>query len=342
MKAVFINKHGGPEVIEYGDITEPSPLEDEVLINVKYAALNHLDIWVRMGIPGIKVGFPHILGSDGAGIVEECGKNVSSFKKDDKVLINPGISCGTCEMCRKGEHSECKTFHLVGEHINGTYAEYVKVPASNVHPIPGKLTMMEAAAFPLTFLTAWRMLVTKAKIKAGETLLIVGIGGGVATACLQIAASTGLKIIVTSGSSEKLKKSGNQEVLTGINYREEDVLKKVREITSGQGVDIVFDSVGADTWDISLKCLNKGGRLVTCGATSGGMANTDIQRLFWNQISIFGSTMGTRSEINELLNYMETSGTKPVIDKCFSIKDAVDAQRYMEDKKQFGKILIEI
>lgn len=342
MKAVFINKHGGPEVIEYGDIAQPSLSDDEVLINVKYAALNHLDIWVRMGIPGIKVCFPHILGSDGAGIVEECGKNVSSFKKGDKVIINPGISCGKCEMCGKGEHSQCKTFHLAGEHINGTCAEYVKVPASNVHHIPAGLTMMESAAFPLTFLTAWRMLVTKAKIRSNETLLIIGIGGGVATACLQIATSMKLNVIATSGNNEKLKKSENLGAFAVINYREEDVFKKVREITSGQGVDIVFDSVGTDTWETSLKSLKRGGRLVTCGATSGGIGKTDIQRVFWNQLSIFGSTMGSRSEINELLNFMKTSGTKPLIDKCFPLKDTVNAQKYMEEKKQFGKILIKI
>jgi len=342
MKAIFINRHGGSEVIEYGDIDKPSPDSYEVLIKVRYAALNHLDIWVRMGIPGIKVNFPHILGSDGAGIVEECGSGVTQFKKGDKVLINPGISCGICEMCRKGEHSQCDTFHLIGEHINGTYAQYVKVPCANVHPIPEGFTMEESAAFPLTFLTAWRMLVSKAKIKPGEVLLIAGIGGGVATSCLQIAASMNLKVIVTSGSAEKLSKAESLGAYAGINYKKDDVFKSVRNITSGKGVDIVFDSVGAETWDTSLKCLKRGGRLVTCGATSGGMGKTDIQRVFWNQLSIYGSTMGSRGEMNELLKFMESSGTKPVIDKCFPLKDAVNAQSYMEDKKQFGKILIEI
>ncbi|RMF97118.1 MAG: alcohol dehydrogenase [Candidatus Schekmanbacteria bacterium] len=342
MKAVFIKKHGGPEVIHYGDLPKPEIEENDVLINIKYAALNHLDIWVRMGIPGIKVKFPHILGSDGAGIVEECGNKTTSFKKGDKVLIDPGISCGICTMCRKGEHSQCKTFHLVGEHIDGTYAEFVKVPEENVHPIPDGLTMIEAAAFPLTFLTAWRMLISKAKIKAGETFLIIGIGGGVATACLQLAASMKLKTIVTSSDDNKIKKAREIGAFEGINYKKEDVYKKVKAITGGEGVDIVFDSVGAETWETSLKCLKRGGRLITCGATSGGIAQTDIQRVFWNQISIFGSTMGSRGEMNELLNFMKVAGTRPVIDECFPLKDYKKAQKYMESKKQFGKILIEI
>ncbi|MBI5375348.1 MAG: zinc-binding dehydrogenase [Candidatus Schekmanbacteria bacterium] len=341
MKAAYINNHGTSECIKYGELDKPITGKDEVLIKVSHAALNHLDIWVRSGIPGISVSFPHILGSDGSGTVEECGAEVTGINQGDKVVIDPGISCGKCAYCRAGEHSECSSFHLIGEHIDGTFAEYVKAPSVNVHPAPRHLTMAEAAAFPLTFLTAWRMLITKAKLIPGESILIMGIGGGVATAALQISKAIGVNVIVTSGDDEKIKKALGLGAAHGINYRKEDVFKRIREITLKECVDVVLDNVAGDTWEISLKCLKKGGRLVTCGATTGGIAKTDVQRIFWNQLTIYGSTMGTRGEFSSLLQFMNATGTKPIVDRVFPLKDAAIAQKHMEEAKQFGKIVLQ-
>jgi NADPH:quinone reductase-like Zn-dependent oxidoreductase len=342
VKAIVIHEHGGIDKLKFEDVPKPEISSKEVLIEVKAASLNHLDIWVRQGIPGAKLAFPHILGSDGAGIVAEVSEEVKTVKKGDKVLLNPGISCGNCEWCLKEEQSECSTFHLLGEHINGTFAEFVKAPEGNVHPIPEHLTFSEAAAFPLVFLTAWRLLITKAKIKPGEVILILGIGGGVASAALQIAKSTGLKAIVTSSSSEKLKKAkgfGADEI---INYSNQDFAGEVRSLTDKKGVDVVLDNVGAKTWQESLKSLKKGGRLVTCGATTGPNPPEDIQRIFWNQLTIFGSTMGNRREFKEVLQFMDSTKIKPVIDKVFPLEKGADAQKYMEEGKQFGKIVLTV
>lgn len=342
MKAVYITEHGSIDKLNYGDLKEPQISPREVLIKLKAASLNHLDIWVRQGIPGIKVEFPHILGSDGSGIVEQVGSEVKNVKVGEKVLLNPGVSCNACEQCNSGEHSQCSTFHLLGEHVNGTFAESVKAPFENVHPIPDGLSFEEAAAFPLVFLTAWRMLVSKARILPGETILILGIGGGVSSAALQIAKQIGAKVIVTSGDNEKIKKAKQAGAEEGINYNETDFVKEIRRITNKRGVDVVLDSIGAATWTKSLSCLTKGGRLITCGATTGLNPQTNIQRIFWNQISIFGSTMGNRKEFLQVFSLFNVNRIKPIIDSVFPLKNFKDAQIKMESKKQFGKIVIRI
>ncbi|RMG57276.1 MAG: alcohol dehydrogenase [Deltaproteobacteria bacterium] len=342
MKAAFIEEHGGLEKVKVGEVPVPEIGPDDVLVRVKTAALNHLDIFVRNGLPGVKLTFPHILGSDGAGIVEKVGENVKNVSVGDEVVLNPGINCGTCEFCLKGEHSLCVTFHLLGEHINGTYAEFVRAPAINCYPRPKTLTWEESSAFPLTFLTAWRMLVTKARIKPGEWILIIGIGGGVAVASLQISKLFGLKAIVTSGSDEKLARAKEMGADFTINHNETDFAKEVRKITEKRGVDVVFDSVGKATWKKSLAALAKGGRLVTCGATTGPNPETDVARIFWNQLTIYGSTMGTHAEFREMLKIFEEGKVKPVIDSVFPLDQVPEAQKRMEEKKQFGKIVVKV
>lgn len=344
MKACIIRKFGGINALEIGEMPVPKPGPQEVLVKVRSAALNHLDIWVRMGaIGGLDVSTtPHILGSDGAGDIVEVGAEVKKWKKGDEVVINPGISCGKCEFCLKGEHSTCVSFQLLGEHIAGTFAEFVKVPEINLQPKPKCLSWHEAAAFPLVFLTAWRMLLSRAQLKPGETVLIPGIGGGVATAALIINTAIGGTSIVTSSSAEKLARAKALGASLGIDYTKEDVIAKVREWTGKRGVDVVCDSVAGDTWDKDIQCLVKGGRLVSCGVTGGPKASMDGRRVFWNQVSLLGSTMGNHREFAEVHRLVSQGRLKPVVDSVFPMTELPAAQKRMEDKQQFGKIVLEI
>ncbi len=340
MKAVTINYHGDLDALKFAEIDNPTISSNEILIQTKAAALNHLDIFVRKGIPGLELKFPHILGADGAGIVAEIGSHVKNFKVGDRVLVNPGLSCNRCEFCLSGEHSQCLKFSILGEQTHGTFAEYFKVPEENAYPIPGHLSFQDGAALPLTFLTAWRLLVSKARIRAGESLLIIGIGGGVAGAALQIGKLSGARVFVTSGSNEKLEKAREFGADETLNHKQSDYAQQIHAITKKAGVDVVFDSVGTQTWEKSIKCLKRGGRLVTCGATSGSSANIDIPRLFWNQISIFGSTMANRKEFLDMMRAVDHGKIKPIIDRVFPLKDALSAQKRMEDQNQFGKIVL--
>ncbi|MBM2829018.1 MAG: zinc-binding alcohol dehydrogenase [Actinobacteria bacterium] len=339
MKAVFFRRHGGPDVIEYGDLPVPSPGPGQVLVRVRAAALNHLDIFVRRGIPGIIVAFPHILGSDGAGVVESVGPGVTCLKSGDEVVLNPGIDCGKCEFCLKGEHSLCVSFHLIGEHIAGTYAEYVVAPEINACPKPAGLSWEEAAAFPLT---AWRMLVTKACAKPGETLLIIGIGSGVGVAALRIAKALGLNVLVTSGSADKLVRAKALGADGGIDHSQGAFSREVRRITGKRGVDIVLDSVGKATWKESIASLARGGKLLTCGATTGSNPEEDIARIFWNQLTVYGSTMGTHAEFADMLGMFREGRLSPVIDSVFPLSQAKEALERLEEKRQFGKIVLRV
>ncbi len=342
MKAIAITAHGGQESVHYLDVERPTLGPREVLIETRAAALNHLDIWVRNGLPGAKLAMPHTLGADGAGIVAELGAEVRTVKVGDRVLINPGLSCGVCEFCQAGEQSLCMTFGIMGETCPGTFAEYFKVPQENAHAVPEGFAWEEAAAFPLVFLTAWRMLISKAAIKAGEDILILGIGGGVSTAALQIAKAIGLRAFVTSSSDEKLQKAKNLGADVVINYKTQDFAREVREITKRRGVDVVVDSVGGETYARSLASLVKGGRLVTCGATAGSRPQTDLQRIFWNQLSVFGSTMGNMREFAEMLNFLRKRGVKPAIDRVFPLSEGAQALAWLEGAKQFGKVVLKV
>lgn len=343
MKAVQIHEHGGLDKLCYGEVEEPkltSP--EEAIVQLKAAALNHIDLWIRKGLTAMEISLPHILGADGAGIVVEVGTQVSNVKRGDAVCLYPLSGCGQCEFCLADKDFMCLHIRVLGERVKGTYAEYVRLPARNCFLIPPGLSFEEAASFPLVFLTVWRMLVTNAQLKPGEDVLILGIGGGVATAALQVAKQIGAHVIVTSSSDEKLDMAKNWGADHGINYRRCEFSKEVRALTGKRGVDVVVDCAGGESWSHSLASLAKGGRLVTCGATAGASAQTDIRRVFWNHLTIFGSTLGTRREFRQVQSFMGASHLRPVIDEVFPLKEAAEAQKRLEEGKQFGKIVLQI
>ena len=344
MKAAVIHQHGTSDEIKIEMINEPVPVGNEVLVKVKYAGLNHLDLFSRNGIPGIKLTMPHTLGADASGIVEDIGKDVpSSIKIGNKVAINPSHNCGECEFCKMEEESLCLRYQIRGEHIPGTYQEYITVPWEKVYVIPDDYPLDRAAAVPLAYMTAWRMLFTQADLKKGERILIVGAGGGVATAAIQLAHSIGAEVYVTSTSEEKLEKAKKIGADHAILYESGlPFHKTIRKMTAGRGVDVVIDSVGEVTWNSSLKSLAKGGRLVSCGATSGPKVVSDMNFVFWNQIRIIGSTMASDKEFKQMMSYVIEKGIVPEIAKIFSLDDAKKAHDYLEGRHQFGKVLLKV
>jgi NADPH:quinone reductase-like Zn-dependent oxidoreductase len=343
MKALLMRGHGGLEQLAVGEIAPP-PIADQhhVLVRLKAAGLNRLDLWTLGGLPGISLRFPHILGGDGAGVVEQVGEQVRSVKPGDRVMINPGISCYQCEYCLAGEHSLCVEYRILGEHLPGTLAEFVVLPEHNLAPIPSDISWPEAAAFSLVTLTAWRMLVTRARVRPGETVLIWGIGGGVSLAALKIAKLAGAVAIVTSSSDEKLDRARALGADVGINHTSVDVGKEVRKITSRRGADVIIENVGEATWEQSLRALGRGGRLVTCGGTTGHNLVTDVRRLFWYQWSIMGSTMGSHAEYQEISRLLGQGKLRPSVDRIFPLDQAVQALQWLEGGTQFGKVVVEL
>ena len=340
MKAIIFREHGGPEKLLYEDVPDPVISDEEVLIAVKACSINHVDIWVRQGIPAYRPTFPHICGCDVSGIVEAVGRNVVGIRPGERVFVAPGISCFRCAYCLSSQDNMCISYKILGAHVNGGYAQWVAVPAINVLPLSSALSFEEASSFPLVFLTAWHMLITRTQIKPGQEVLILAAGSGVGSAAIQISKLAGAWVIATAGSEEKLekaKKLGADEV---INYRREDFSKKARELTGGKGVDIVFEHVGPDTWQKSLTSLARNGKLVTCGATSGTEARTDIRYIFSRQLSIMGSMMGTRSELLEVTKLMEIGKLKPVIDSVYPLKEACQAHEHIRDRRNFGKVIL--
>jgi NADPH:quinone reductase-like Zn-dependent oxidoreductase len=342
MKAAVITEHGELDKVNLAELARPRPGQGEVLILVKSAALNHLDIWVRKGRRGVTLSMPHILGSDAAGVISEVGAGVDGFSVGDEVIINPGLSCGKCEYCRRGEQSECVSFGIVGMSRPGTFAEYVDVPATNIYSKPSHLNFDEAAALPLSYVTAWRMLMIRGGLQAGQTVLIHGIGGGVALAALQFAKLADAVVIVTSSSDEKL---GHAEQIGAdhiINYKVGDVKDTVMGVTGGRGVDVVIDTVGAATWPVDFSVVRRGGKIVLCGVTSGPKAETNLQALYWNQLTIMGSTMGSDEDFREMLSAVSAAKLKPVIDSVFPLGKIRDATSRMEQAGQFGKVVLKI
>jgi len=341
LKAVRIHEHGGVENLLYEEVPKPQLMSPaDAIIELKAASLNHIDIWNRRGLTGMDIALPRIPGGDGSGIVADIGSEVKNIKIGDAICLYPPSGCGRCEFCVTDREYLCIHLRVLGEREDGTYAEYVRAPARNCFPIPTGLSFEEAAAFPLVYITVWRMLLTNGRLKPGEQVLILGIGGGVASAALQLAASIGTHIIATSSSDQKLEKAKLLGAEHGINYTQTDFAKEVRRLTGKRGVDVVVDCVGGDSWIKSLASLAKGGRLVTCGATAGANPPTEIRRIFWNHLKIFGSTLGDRAEFLEVLRFLETSRTKPVIDQVFPLRDAALAQKRLEAGKQFGKIVL--
>jgi NADPH:quinone reductase-like Zn-dependent oxidoreductase len=343
MKAAVIHEHGGLDRVGIDRLSDLEPTGDEVVLKVHSAGLNHLDIWVRKGRPGLEIAMPHIPGSDASGVVAAVGANVKNINIGDEVILNPGLSCGSCEYCNRGEQSECPSFGIVGLTRPGTFAEQVAVPAQNVHHKPDHMNFDEAAVFVLSHLTAWRMLITRAQLKPGQTVLIHGIGGGVALSALQLAKLTGAEVIVTSSSDEKLSLSTQIGADHTINYEAvNDVAQSVKDITSGAGVDIVIDTVGAATWPIDFSAVRRGGKIVLCGVTSGSQAHTNLQMLYWNQLTILGSTMGSHKDLRQMLKAVTTAKLKPVIDSVISLENTKEAMNKMESGEQFGKIVLRV
>ena len=340
MKAVVFHEHGGPEVLSYEDAADPLPGPTDVLIEVKAASVNHIDIFLRRGLPGIKIPLPKIAGSDAAGIIRETGRDVTGLKPGQRVTINPGISCGHCEFCTAGSGSQCLTYEIVGEHRDGSYAELLRVPARVVLPIPDSLSFEDAAATPLVFLTAWSMLISKARIQPGEDVLILGVGAGVGTASLQIAKMVGCRVFATASTDAKLEQARQLGADFLIDYRTEEFDKKIRELTGKRGVDVVVDYIGKDTWVQSLRSARKGGRIVTCGATSGYAPQTDLRQIFYRQLQVFGSTMGSHREFIDVMKCVFRGQLKPIVHAVLPLAESRKAHEMIENREVFGKLVL--
>ena len=340
MKAVRFHEHGGPEVLKYEDAPEPKIQANEVLVKVKACALNHLDIWLRTGVRAWKLHMPHIVGSDISGEVAEAGALVTSVKPGERVLLAPGISCGQCEMCFKGLDSACRSYTLFGVFVDGGYAEYVKSPEANVVPIPGDLNFDEAAAVPLVFITAWHMLFTRAALKPGEDVLVIGAGSGVGGAAIQIAKLAGARVIASAGSDDKLAKARALGADEAINHAKQSIADEVKRLTDKRGVDVVFEHVGAAVWEACFESLATYVRLVTCGMTTGADLKLNGQLLYGRQRTILGSFMGGKGELMDALKLIGQRKLQAVIDSSFPLRDAAAAQKKMESRDFFGKILL--
>ena len=342
MKALAFNEFGGPEKLRLQDVPDPKAAPGEVLVRVRACALNHLDIFVREGIPALKTPLPFWTGCDIAGDVAEVGPDVTGLRVGDRVCVNPNLTCGRCEFCIQGEDSLCVRYGIVGERLPGGLAELVAVSAENVLPLPAHVSYEHAASFILTNMTAWRMVVTQARVRPGEDVLILGVGGGVSSTAVQIAKLCGARVLVTSSSDAKLERARQLGADVSINYAKEDWESAVYEKTAKRGVDVVLENVGAQTWKQSLRSLRKGGRLVTCGATTGPIAETDIRIVFWKQIHIIGSTMANRREFNDVMRLFFAGRLKAIVDEIVPLKDGAAAQRRLAEGRQFGKIVLTV
>ncbi|HEU5465799.1 MAG TPA: zinc-binding dehydrogenase [Gemmatimonadales bacterium] len=346
MRAAVLTDTGGLDRLTVADVPDPgSPGPGQVRVAIRAAALNHLDLFVADGLPGVEYRFPHIVGADGAGVIEAVGPGVSRVKAGDRVMINPGISDRTCEFCRAGEHSLCIKYRILGEHLPGTICSAIILPEFNVAAIPPvtpALSWAEAAAFSLVTLTAWRMVTTRAQVKAGEWVLVWGIGGGVSLTALRIAKHLGAKVIATSSSDAKLARARELGADVTLNHATQDVPKEVRALTEKRGVDVVVENVGEATWEKSIRMLAKGGRVVTCGGTTGPMLVTDVRRLFWGGYSILGSTMGNDAEYAAIVAELAAGRLRPVVDRVFPLEQVREAYTYLDQASQLGKVVVEL
>jgi NADPH:quinone reductase-like Zn-dependent oxidoreductase len=338
MKAVRIHQFGGPEVLTYEDVPDPQPRHDQVLVRVRACSLNHLDVWVRKGLPGVKL--PHILGSDIAGEIVDVGEYVTTFKPGQRILLAPMHYCGHCAKCAAGLQNQCREFTVLGNGVDGGNCEWIAAPASNVIPIPDSLDFNQAASVPLVFLTAWHMLVGRAAIRPGQTVMVLGAGSGVGIAAIQIAKLFHCRVITTAGNQAKLARGRELGADYAIDHYQQKISDEVRKITNKEGVDIVIEHVGAATWDESVKSLKTGGTLVTCGATTGPNVAIDLRHLFARQLSLLGSYMGTMGELHEVLTHVFAGSLKPVVDRVFPLSEIRAAHEYLENSQMFGKIIV--
>ena len=344
MQALTLSGHGGLDRVECRD---DLPIPDvvragDVRIHVRAAALNHLDLFVVSGLPGVTIVPPWILGADACGVIDAIGSDVTGLSVGDLAIVNPGLSDRTCEYCLAGEQPLCPRFRILGEHVPGTMAEFIVVPAVNVRTIPSATSVEHAAAFTLTTLTAWRMVVSRARVQANDNVLIWGIGGGVALAALQICKQIGARVWAVSSSDDKLRRAGQLGADELLNRNEVDVAALIRDRTSKRGVDVVIDNVGASTWNQSLRALGRRGRLVTCGATSGPIVETDVRRLFWNQWTISGSTMGNDTEFDAVTNELRAGRLLPVVDSVYPLVEGRAAFERLQSARQFGKVVVRV
>ncbi|MBI3318602.1 MAG: zinc-binding dehydrogenase [Candidatus Omnitrophica bacterium] len=340
MKAILFNRHGGLEVLKYAEAPVPKISETEALIEVEACGLNHLDLWIRQGLPGVPVPMPHIVGSEIVGKVSRLGSKVTHVKKGDRVLVAPGIHCGACPLCRAGRESICREFKVVGLQTNGGYAEAAAVPGKNLIRVSSKLKPEEWAAVPLVFLTAWHMLITRGKLSAGESVLIHGGGSGIGSAAIQVAKLCGATVFSTVGSEWKMKRAKALGADWVIDYARRDFPDEVQRLTEGRGVDLVFEHIGPATWRGSMKCMARGGRMVICGATTGPLVELDLRFFFMRELSVSGCYLGSRQELDQVVNLISEGKLKPVVDTVFPLKEAAKAQATLESRNFFGKLVL--
>lgn len=342
MKAVVMEARGGPEVLKVAEVPTPEPGPKEVRIRVKAAALNHLDIWVRKGVASPKLPLPHILGADASGVVDAVGPGVTGFAPGDEVVVNPGLSCGHCERCLAGEDNLCPKYEILGEHRFGAYAEHLVVPEANLLKKPQNLSFEEAAAIPLTFLTAWQMVVDKLQVRPGDDVLVMAAGSGVSVAAIQIAKLFGARIIATAGSEEKLRKAKELGADETVNYTHPDWPKEVRRLTGGKGADKVVDHTGALYFEGVIRATANGGRIAIAGASSGYEGILPFAHVFFRQLSILGSTMGSKSRLFPILRFVEQGRLKPVLGQVLSLEEAAEGHRLLEERRVFGKVVLRV
>jgi NADPH:quinone reductase-like Zn-dependent oxidoreductase len=340
MRCVVIREHGSVDRLLHEERPVPAPGPGEARIAVRAAGLNHLDLWVRRGIPGVRYPLPIIPGCDAAGVVDELGPGVTTLKVGDAVLLAPGLGCGSCARCAAGEDQLCRNYGIFGESRDGTCADFMVAPARNLLRKPGTLTFEEAASLGLTFLTAWHMVVARANLRSHETILIHAAGSGVSVAAIQIARRIGARIVATARGAEKLKRARELGAHETIDYGQKEFVDEVKKITAKRGVDVVVDHVGQETLDKSLRCLAKGGRLVTCGGTSGPELKTDVRLIFFKGLSILGSTMGSLGELHTILEHFERGDFKPVVDRVLPMREVAQGHQILEERKVQGKVVL--
>jgi NADPH:quinone reductase-like Zn-dependent oxidoreductase len=340
MKAMTLRRHGGPEVLTLEELPTPEAGPGQVRVRVAAVAMNHLDLWVRRGLPHLKLEYPFLLGADVAGTIDQLGPGVSGVAVGDEIVVNPGHSCGRCRDCLSGRDNLCRWYQLMGEDRSGGYAEQLVVPAQNVVPKPPSLSMAEAAAVPTTFLTAWQMLTRKAPVQPGDDVLVMAAGSGVGVAAVQLAKLRGARVIATASSDDKLARARALGADETINHKTQDLVAEVKRLTGKRGVDIVFEHVGAEVWQQVILATRRGGRIVTCGATSGWDARTDLRHVFFRQIEILGSTMGAKGDLFDILALIGDGRLRPIVDRTLPLTAAQDAHRLLEERAAFGKIVL--
>lgn len=342
MQAMVLRRHGGPEVLEREEIELPDPGPREVQVRVRAVAMNHMDLWVRRGLPHLKLEYPHRLGCDIAGTVEKLGPGARAGKVGERVMLQPAISCGVCQACLSGRDNLCRGYHILGESTQGGYGELVNVPDTNLLSIPEGMSMTDAAALPLCTLTAWQMVMRKAKVQPGETVLVHAAGSGVSSIAIQLVKMAGGQVIATTGSDEKAERARALGADHVINYSTQDFVAEVKAITDSRGVDIVIEHVGGDVFAKSVFATTWGGRIVTCGATAGATPKVDLRHIFFRQIEVLGSTMGSKGDLLAAMPHIRSGAIKPVVDRVMPLWEAREAHAALEGRKAFGKVVLEV